>query len=275
MRDAIVRSAFLGGPEKARALAERERGPPRHGRLGPGPARGRVSRCSTRTDSGGRRSVPGPTGATADAVSLPLPPRHQEDGPPGLRHARPGAARWRPQSPLKAASAYLAAADLDPEAAPRLRRPRSARATRSRKGRRGAKAVAALERALALCPSQAPQALLRLGQVQEARGETKAAAAAYDRLDRDFPASPQAQDGAARLRALGRARAGRDARRPFGNARSGRERLCSTRGRTRRRWPPSARPSSAVPRATRSTSRGSVWAGRSSPKAAPGRPRRI
>ena len=42
----------------------------------------------------------------------------------------------------------------------------------------------------------------RLAEVQQDRGETRAAAALYDRLDRDYPASPEALDSAARRRAM-------------------------------------------------------------------------
>lgn len=64
------------------------------------------------------------------------------------------------------------------------------------------KAVAAFERLAAACPAQAPKALQRIGEVQETRGDRAAAAAAYDRLDREFPLSGAAQETAPRLLAL-------------------------------------------------------------------------
>ncbi|HEV8254490.1 MAG TPA: transglycosylase SLT domain-containing protein [Vicinamibacteria bacterium] len=63
-------------------------------------------------------------------------------------------------------------------------------------------AAALLQRALTSCPGQEPTALLRLGTVQEARHDERAAAAAYDRLDQEYPDSAQAIEAAPRLRAL-------------------------------------------------------------------------
>jgi soluble lytic murein transglycosylase len=65
------------------------------------------------------------------------------------------------------------------------------------------KAVEVFERLATACPAQAPRALQRIGEVQETRGERTAAAAAYDRLDREFPLSVPAHDMAPRLLALG------------------------------------------------------------------------
>ena len=62
--------------------------------------------------------------------------------------------------------------------------------------------VEMIQRALAQCPGREPQALLQLGAVQEQRGQRRAAAEALDRLDRDYPASPQGREAAARLRKL-------------------------------------------------------------------------
>ncbi len=64
------------------------------------------------------------------------------------------------------------------------------------------KAVEAFDRLATACPAQAPKALQRIGEVQEARGERAAAAAAYDRLDLEFPLSVPAHDAAPRLLAL-------------------------------------------------------------------------
>ncbi len=65
------------------------------------------------------------------------------------------------------------------------------------------KAMDVFDRQAAGCPADAPKALQRLGEVNEARGDRVAAAAAYDRLDRDFPTSAAAHDASARLAALG------------------------------------------------------------------------
>ncbi len=63
-------------------------------------------------------------------------------------------------------------------------------------------AVSALEQVVASCPRDAPAALLGLGNAHLARGDHAAAAAAFDRLDREFPVSPQAKEARARLVAL-------------------------------------------------------------------------
>jgi soluble lytic murein transglycosylase len=60
-------------------------------------------------------------------------------------------------------------------------------------------ALEMIQRALAQCPGREPQALLQLGAVQEQRGQRRAAAEALDRLDRDYPATPQGREAAARL----------------------------------------------------------------------------
>ena len=63
-------------------------------------------------------------------------------------------------------------------------------------------AVEALSAAAERCPGQEPRSLLRIAEIQEGRRDFRAAAAAYDRLDRDFAASPQAREGEKRLRVL-------------------------------------------------------------------------
>jgi len=67
---------------------------------------------------------------------------------------------------------------------------------------RGAEAIALLERTAKECPSEAPAALLRLASLHERAGQAAMAAQALDRLDRDFPASPEARGASARLTAL-------------------------------------------------------------------------
>jgi soluble lytic murein transglycosylase len=101
---------------------------------------------------------------------------------------------------VAAGQTFLRAADLDtqgPLFCPALLRGADAL---SRAGQ-AAPAIVALNRALTGCPGQQPQALLRLGQVQET-GDNRAAAQAYDRLEREFPASVEAVDSVKRLRAL-------------------------------------------------------------------------
>ncbi len=63
-------------------------------------------------------------------------------------------------------------------------------------------AIEPLERTAGQCAPQAPGALLRLGEVQAARGDRRAAALAYDRLDREHPASAEAHESAPKLDAL-------------------------------------------------------------------------
>jgi soluble lytic murein transglycosylase len=56
-----------------------------------------------------------------------------------------------------------------------------------------------IQRALAQCPGREPQALLQLGAVQEQRGQRRAAAEAFDRLDRDYPTTAQGREAVGRL----------------------------------------------------------------------------
>jgi soluble lytic murein transglycosylase len=67
-------------------------------------------------------------------------------------------------------------------------------------GRR--EAETALEETIARCPALAAQALLDLGEAQLERGDRAAAATAFDRLDREHPASRAAREAAPQLRAL-------------------------------------------------------------------------
>jgi len=64
-----------------------------------------------------------------------------------------------------------------------------------------APAVAALNRALTGCPGQQARALVRLGQILEAENP-RAAAQAYDRVEREYPSSVEADEAVKRLRAL-------------------------------------------------------------------------
>jgi peptidoglycan lytic transglycosylase len=63
-------------------------------------------------------------------------------------------------------------------------------------------ALAVLQRADRDCPEDRPDVLLRLGRAQEALRDPRAAALAYDRLDREFPASSQAREAARDLHRL-------------------------------------------------------------------------
>lgn len=64
-------------------------------------------------------------------------------------------------------------------------------------------AVGALEEALTRCPGQESGVLARLGRAHEARGDRKAAAAAYDRIDHEYPTSAESDEAARRLKLLG------------------------------------------------------------------------
>lgn len=64
------------------------------------------------------------------------------------------------------------------------------------------RAIEAIERVLAACPKQRAEALFALAKAYDAKGDTRAAALAYDRLDRELPASAEAREAAPRLRAL-------------------------------------------------------------------------
>lgn len=67
---------------------------------------------------------------------------------------------------------------------------------------RAARAVPLYERLLTSCPGYEPRTLLRLATLRARGGETKMAGAAYERLDREFPGSPEAKDARRMLRAL-------------------------------------------------------------------------
>jgi soluble lytic murein transglycosylase len=63
-------------------------------------------------------------------------------------------------------------------------------------------AASALEQVVGACPRDRPDALLALGDAQLARGDRPAAAAAFERLEREHPASTQAGEARGRLRTL-------------------------------------------------------------------------
>ncbi len=112
-----------------------------------------------------------------------------------------GRAQEAADQPNEAARSFLAAADEGPKtpvACGALLRAADALA----KARQLEQAADTLDHALVACPDQEPRVMERLGEIQEERGARKAAAEAYDRLDRDYPASTPAHDTAPRLRAL-------------------------------------------------------------------------
>jgi soluble lytic murein transglycosylase len=99
-----------------------------------------------------------------------------------------------------AGQAFLRAADLEPQG-PLFCAALFRGADALARSGDSAPAIAALNRALTGCPGQQPRALLRLGQIYET-SDRKAAAQAYDRLDREYPGAVEDDDGIKRLRAL-------------------------------------------------------------------------
>lgn len=100
---------------------------------------------------------------------------------------------------LGAAQAWLAAAearDAGPVACPALVSATDALQRAAQKER----ALGVARRLFEACPG--PRALLTLAKAQDAQGDSRAAAQSFDRLEREFPASAEARDGAPRLRAL-------------------------------------------------------------------------
>jgi soluble lytic murein transglycosylase len=100
----------------------------------------------------------------------------------------------------EAASASLAAA-AEPEGTVACEALSRAGELLSR-ARRPDDAVSAIERAIGACPSGRAALLLSLGEAQLARGDRPAAAAAFDRLDREHVASAAAADARRHLKAL-------------------------------------------------------------------------
>jgi soluble lytic murein transglycosylase len=100
-----------------------------------------------------------------------------------------------------AGTAYLAAADAQPGgpfACGALLRGSESLI----KASRPAEAAKALQRALASCPGQEPRVLLGLANAHEATRDLRATAAALDRLEAEFPTTPEAREAAPRLRRL-------------------------------------------------------------------------
>lgn len=108
------------------------------------------------------------------------------------------AAAGQPQRSAEAASALVLAHPQSPLLCAALSRG----AVSEEGGDRAARAIPIYERILTSCPGYEPRTLLRLATLHARRGETKMAGAAYDRLDREFPGSPEAKDARRTLRSL-------------------------------------------------------------------------
>lgn len=102
---------------------------------------------------------------------------------PGAAAAYLAAADTRPGGPVECLALFRAAENLE----------RASLLPQS---------IETLTRSLSACPGQGARALFDVARLQELRKELPAAAAAYDRLDRDYPASPQARTATRRLAAL-------------------------------------------------------------------------
>jgi soluble lytic murein transglycosylase len=99
-----------------------------------------------------------------------------------------------------AARSYLAAANEPASAVACTALPKAGQLFEQ--ARRPQAAVPALEQVVASCPREAAAALLGLGNAHLALGNRAAAAAAFDRLDREYPTSPQAMEARTRLASL-------------------------------------------------------------------------
>jgi soluble lytic murein transglycosylase len=102
--------------------------------------------------------------------------------------------------PDAAVEAYLAAADAPDSAVACFALPKAAQLLVAA-GRKQA-AIPALERIATSCPSAAPPALLALGDARLVAGDRAGAAAAFDAVDRGYPAAEEARQARARLRPL-------------------------------------------------------------------------
>jgi soluble lytic murein transglycosylase len=63
-------------------------------------------------------------------------------------------------------------------------------------------AASTFERAAGLCPEAAPRAVRRMAECLEDAGDRRGAAIAFDRLDREWPTSPEARESGVKLRAM-------------------------------------------------------------------------
>ena len=159
LREALVRSAIAGGPGQVEGLA-------------------RVSATHPGTVASGLAQLAAgwalvDAGKEAEAVPYLTHPDVRKTALASEGLLALGRA-LEPQSADQATSAYLAAAEADPTgptACTALLRAADVWAKEQ-----GAKAAATLERALPLCQGQEPRVLLRWAEVQDSRGEARAAA---------------------------------------------------------------------------------------------------
>jgi soluble lytic murein transglycosylase len=103
--------------------------------------------------------------------------------------------------PVMAGQTYLAAADAVPGGPVSCVALYRGAEVFAREGQ-PAKGVEALKRQLRTCPDQEPKVLLRMAEIEEGARDLRAAAEAYDRLDEEHPASPEALGSFGRLKAL-------------------------------------------------------------------------
>jgi soluble lytic murein transglycosylase len=187
IRDALTQEAF-GGP---RAQAEELR---RRAAASPGTAASGLAQLAAGlllVDAG--RHAEAVSALTHPDVALTALADHALHGL--------GQAKEAARDSAGAGVTFLAAADARPQGplvCPALLRAAEAFA----EARQLDRALTCLNRALAACPDDEPRLLLRLARVQDARGDRRAAAAAFDRLDADHPASPEAREGQRRWAAL-------------------------------------------------------------------------
>jgi soluble lytic murein transglycosylase len=99
-----------------------------------------------------------------------------------------------------AARSYLAAGNEPASAVSCIALPKAAELFR--RTRQVEASVPALEQIAHSCPREAPAALLELGRARLARGDRSAAAAAFDRLDREYPTVAEAREARALLARL-------------------------------------------------------------------------
>jgi soluble lytic murein transglycosylase len=188
LREALTGSAFGGAPARAAALA-------------------RVSATYPGTHASGlARLAAGlalvDAAMAADALALV---RHPDvlERTSLADHALYASARALEASldPAGAGAAYMAAADMRP-GSPVVCPALFAAADAFAEARLLDRGLGAAERALADCPSQGARALKRKAELHELKGDPRAAALAYDQLDREHAASSYALESAPRLKAL-------------------------------------------------------------------------
>jgi peptidoglycan lytic transglycosylase len=112
-----------------------------------------------------------------------------------------GEAYANTRDPARAAAAHLTVVEQYPASPLRCPALLDAADAEAASGRND-KGIARLQQALSDCPESTPAVLAALGAMHLSRNELKQAGAAYDRLDREFPASPEAAAAAGPLKAL-------------------------------------------------------------------------